>query len=69
MPQVSSSAIRRITYDDETATLFVLFASGRLYAYRDVPVAVKDALLSAPSHGAAFNALVRDRYPFTDMTD
>lgn len=68
MPPVSSSAIRRISYDACTATLFVMFTSGRLYAYRGVPKAVVDELLGAPSHGAAFNALVRDRYPFEAMT-
>lgn len=69
MPFVQSSAVRRITWDDRTATLFVQFADGDLYAYLGVPRSVFEAFVAAPSHGAFFAAAVRDRYPFRRLRE
>ena len=64
MPRVESSAIARLNYDPDSRTLFVVFVDGDLYAYFDVPEAVFDAFLSAPSKGRFFAEEVRGRYGF-----
>ena len=64
MPRVESSAIFRLNYDPDTATLFVVFVDGDLYAYFDVPPSVFDAFLAAESKGRFFADEIRDRYEF-----
>ncbi len=39
MSHVRSEAVRRISWDEDTRTLFVQFVSGETYAYLDVPPA------------------------------
>jgi hypothetical protein len=62
MPPVSSSAIQRVEYDRETASLFVIFADGDSYAYLHVPEPVHQAFMLAPSKGRFFAQAVRERY-------
>ncbi len=62
-----STAIRSLSYDDETATLFVTFVDGDLYAYRDVPEAVFEAFRAARSKGGFFAARIRNRYAYQRM--
>jgi hypothetical protein len=64
---VASTAIRHVFYDRSAAALDVTFTSGRRYRYRDVPADVAGQLQAAPSQGAAFNALVRDRFRFEEV--
>lgn len=66
--QVSSSAIASVGFDPPSNTLEVTFTSGRVYRYFSVPRSVVDAVLGAESVGAAFNRLVRDRYPATPVS-
>ncbi|MBI5112050.1 MAG: KTSC domain-containing protein [Rhodovulum sp.] len=63
MPQVSSSAIARVRYDNQRRELTVVFRSGRVYVYADVPEETYAALLGADSKGAFFNAAIRDVFP------
>ena len=58
MVAVASSAIAAIGHDPASRTLFVRFQSGETYGYLDVPAAVFDAFLAAPSKGAFFQAQV-----------
>jgi hypothetical protein len=69
MPLVASSAILRIRYRPQPRELLVTFASGKTYAYADVPERVYDAFLAAPSHGAFFNDHIRDRYAYRLVSD
>lgn len=63
MPFVSSSAIRRIEYDADTANLHIWFTSGpRAYTYYGVPHAVYASFLAASSKGTFFDRYVKDRY-------
>ncbi|MDO8555467.1 MAG: KTSC domain-containing protein [bacterium] len=48
---VSSSNIRSIGYDPQSAVLEVEFTSGDVYQYFDVPERLYDGLLQAASHG------------------
>ena len=62
MPTVSSSAIRRIEYDELTSRLHVTFASGKTYTYYRVPRSIYERFLLAASKGTFFNDHVKDRY-------
>jgi hypothetical protein len=63
MPDVTSSVIERIDYDDEEGCLYVAFRNGRVYRYDGVPFDVYERLLSAKSKGGFYNRRVRNRYP------
>jgi hypothetical protein len=59
---VSSETIAEIGYQD--ATLEILFTSGAVYQYFDVPGVVYDELMRADSHGRFFNEHVRGRFRY-----
>lgn len=67
MTTVASSAIGEIDYDLKTERLYITFRNRRNYAYLDVPRAVYEALLAAPSKGRFFNENIRDRYLFIEL--
>ena len=62
-----STVIRRFAYDPASASLEVLFVTGRRYRYRAVPVAEAEAFRGAFSKGRFFNARIRDRYEFEEL--
>lgn len=62
MPEVSSSAVRRVDYDEESRELYVTFTDGDKYAYLNVPLDVYDELLDAPSVGAYVNRRIKPHY-------
>ncbi|MGW8177802.1 MAG: KTSC domain-containing protein [bacterium] len=66
MQEVSSSNIRLIGYDEANKTMGVVFHSGNLYHFFDVPKEVHDELVEAPSVGRQFNISVRDQYEYED---
>jgi hypothetical protein len=59
-----STAIRAISYDEVTSTLFVTFVDGDTYAYFDVPPAVFQAFGRARSKGGFFAARIRPNYRY-----
>ena len=65
MLRVSSSAIRLIDYNAQTAALRIIFHETGSYTFYAVPKSVYEALLYAPSKGRFFNDHIRDRYPFS----
>lgn len=69
MPRVQSDAVRRISWDGETRTLFVQFVSGETYAYLDVPARAYGEFLAAESLGRHFQSEIRGRYPYRRVTD
>jgi len=66
VPHVTSSVISQIDYSAPTRELHVTFTSGRTYTYSGVPVEVYFQFCRAASKGEFFNALIRDRYDFTE---
>ena len=68
MPDVSSSVMRHVDYDEDGRRLFVTFTTGRVYGYDDVPASVYEALLNAPSKGEFFNAEIKDCYQTWRLT-
>ncbi len=63
-----SSAIQFYKYNAEKHSLLVVFTSGRRYIYANVPPAVVKGLDDAESKGTFFNAEIRDRYDYDEIT-
>jgi lysyl-tRNA synthetase class 2 len=57
-----STHLATADYDPDRQTLDVKFRTGKVYRYFDVPAAVFDELLAAPSAGRYFNTKIRERY-------
>lgn len=57
-----SSHIDTTEYDYSTETLNVTFTDGRTWQYVSVPRGTYHQLITSPSAGRAFNALIRDRF-------
>jgi hypothetical protein len=63
-----STVISRFDYRPDRRQLLIDFRTGRRYIYFDVPGEEVDALRSASSKGRYFNANIRDRYEFRELT-
>jgi len=59
-----SSTLAKIVYDEAAALLQLEFCNRKTYQYFDVPVAIHQALLSAPSKGTYFNKAIRGRFRY-----
>ena len=59
---VESSMIHAAGYDEATKELEIIFNSGHIYRYRDVPQRVFDELLAAESKGQFMHANVLGVY-------
>lgn len=64
----SSSLITRVSYDDETGVLAIAFASGRSYAYTDVPEAIYRELCNADSPGRFYNERVKGGFACREVS-
>lgn len=70
MPEVMrhhSSHIAETSYDQDNEALTVTFSDGRQYVYQGVPRGRYTSFITAPSKGRAFNALIRDGYPYEEV--
>ncbi|HEX8413113.1 MAG TPA: KTSC domain-containing protein [Sphingomicrobium sp.] len=63
-----STVIRRFHYEPDSRELLVEFVTGRRYVYVDVPEDEVTAWWEAFSKGRHFNANIRDRYAFRELT-
>ena len=61
---VSSSNIAEIGYDANRRILEVLFHSGGLYQYFDVPQSEYVSLMNASSHGQYLNRNIKGRFRY-----
>ena len=64
MPRVDSSAIRRVSYDENANLLTVTFTQTGTYTYFGVPPFRYEQFLQAESKGSYFNRHIKDRYAF-----
>ena len=64
-----STVIRRFDYAPDRRELVVEFVTGRRYVYLDVPEDEAQAMRGAFAKGRYFNAHIRDRYGFRELTD
>ena len=62
------SGIREAAYCPERRELQITFASGRCFAYYDVPQRIYEAYLASPSPCAFFNIAIRGRFQFHELT-
>lgn len=63
-----STVIKGFDYRPERRELEVTFVTGRRYVYRDVPEEEVLALRAAFSKGRHFNARIRDRYSYREIS-
>lgn len=61
---VESTAISEVSYYPNVERLFVLFRSGKVYEYLNVPCHVMNGLREAPSKGKFLNKYVLAQYRF-----
>jgi hypothetical protein len=61
---VSSSNISEIGYDEMTRTLEIVFRSGAVYQYFDVPPHIYSDLLQAASIGQYVNSNIKGYYRY-----
>jgi hypothetical protein len=59
-----SSVVSVISYNTDTSTLRIIFVSGRVYDYKDVPERVFNAMKTSFSKGIYFNRHIKDNYQF-----
>lgn len=64
MPNVVSKSLKSVNYDGGSSTLIIVFRNGGRYLYLDVPKAMYEELLAAPSKGSYFDTHIKDRYKF-----
>lgn len=62
MPEVSSSAISRLSYNPARHELHVRFRGSGDYVYFDVPPEEYDALVEASSKGRFLNQRIKSHY-------
>jgi hypothetical protein len=60
---VESSMIHAVGYDRKTRTLEVIFNSGRVYCYENVPASEYKGLMGADSKGQYMKYNIIDMYP------
>jgi len=59
-----SSVVSAIRYNPETSTLRIIFVSGMVYDYKEVPEEVYEAMKSSGSKGTYLNLHIKGRYEF-----
>ena len=65
--KVASSNIAQIGYDAPSASLSVLFNSGDLYLFPNVPPTTHSAFLHAKSKGHFFHTAIKPRFPAIEV--
>lgn len=67
--QLESGSVVALGYDPERAVLEVEFRGGRTYEYEGVPASVYSWLLKVPSKGAYIQRMIKDQYPYREVTE
>ncbi|WP_134090502.1 KTSC domain-containing protein [Olivibacter sp. XZL3] len=61
-----STVIASVHYSADTEVLQIIFTTGRIYFYYDVPPTVYEKLIHARSKGSFFNKEIRGRFAFKE---
>lgn len=64
-----STLLATSDYDTSAQRLWLELRCGAVYCYFDVPPAVHQGLIEAPSKGAYFNQNIRGSFPYQRQTD
>lgn len=67
MIPVVSSNVGEVGYDADAQALHVRYLNHRTYVYSDVPEAIFQELLSAPSKGSFLNRMVKGVYAYHEI--
>lgn len=59
-----STVIKHFEYLEAEKQLRVVFKTGKIYAYKEVPLDVYLAMRNSFAKGIYFNEHVKDKYPF-----
>ena len=59
-----SSVVAAIKYDPHTSILRIIFVSGIVYDYKNVPKEVYEAMKTASSKGTFLNTRIKGKYEF-----
>jgi beta-glucosidase/6-phospho-beta-glucosidase/beta-galactosidase len=59
-----SSVVANMIYDAASAVLSIVYVSGAVYAYEQVPKNVYAAMKAATSKGIFLNKHIKGKYPF-----
>ncbi|MBO9730764.1 MAG: KTSC domain-containing protein [Chitinophaga sp.] len=59
-----SSVVAHMSYDAGTRTLRIIFVSGMIYDYQDVPETVYMAMKQSGSKGTYLNKYIKGHYSF-----
>jgi hypothetical protein len=63
-----STVIRSVAYHPESRELDVVFTTGRRYLFQDVPPEAAEDFRAARVKGRHFNARIRGRYRFSELS-
>ncbi|ACU64176.1 KTSC domain-containing protein [Chitinophaga pinensis] len=63
-----SSVVYKMHYDQETATLRVIFVSGMVYDYKNVPEEVYQAMKTSGSKGTYLNKHIKGHYAYEKVS-
>jgi hypothetical protein len=64
---VESTTLRTAAYDADRKLLQLEFHNRAVYQYFQVPAAIHEALLQAPSKGIYFNHFIRDQFDYAQV--
>jgi hypothetical protein len=59
-----SSVVAAIKYDVSSSALRIIFVSGKVYDYKDVPEEVYTAMKTSVSKGIFFNEHIKGKYEY-----
>ena len=59
-----SSVVAAMKYDNHTSTLRIIFVSGIVYDYKNVPEKIYKAMKTASSKGNFLNTQIKGKYDF-----
>jgi len=62
-----SSVVAHISYDNKKRVLRIIFVSGMIYDYKDVPEDEYIAMKTAGSKGTYLNKQIKGKYRFTKV--
>ena len=65
--KLDSTCLTSVTYDTDRKDMTLTFSHGGRYKYHDVPETVYHQLVTAPSAGRTFHAVVKGAYAFTRL--
>ncbi|MGK6352625.1 KTSC domain-containing protein [Parapedobacter sp. DT-150] len=63
-PDMPSSVVKHIEYNEDSNTLKITFQTGAVYTYYEVPASVHIGLRQARSKGRYFNKYISGQFPF-----